>query len=284
MQGYSDCAKEDNKLKDLYYIGEAAEILNISTQTLRYYDKIGILQPAYTDSNTGYRKYTYDQVSYADRIRHLQGLGLNLEEIHSAIQENDVNMLIDMLLKKAEQTRRDMENLSNLQKELEWYVHYYRYIPETKSLRDLPFISREGDRYLLAEPVMENDATYGIGHKLMRRKNSNAYKRLTYLRQNGYLLDYEKLRAGELAPTNYFVMLREKPAFENQYIKHIPAGIYFCLRTKLLSEPIPAEIINQYIQPSEKPPVVIANEYEDNFIDFKNCPYELQILITPEKK
>ncbi len=50
-------------------IGEVARLFNISKDTLRYYDKIGILKPEVNKEN-GYRFYD---------IRHLEQLGLILE-------------------------------------------------------------------------------------------------------------------------------------------------------------------------------------------------------------
>ena len=35
-------------------IGQVAQIKGVHVKSLRYYDKIGILKPAYTDPNTGF--------------------------------------------------------------------------------------------------------------------------------------------------------------------------------------------------------------------------------------
>ena len=37
-------------MKDRYTIGEVAELLNMSPQSLRFYDKAGVVVPAYTQS------------------------------------------------------------------------------------------------------------------------------------------------------------------------------------------------------------------------------------------
>ena len=42
-------------MKDRYTIGEVAALLNISPQTLRFYDKNGVVVPYCTDPKTGYR-------------------------------------------------------------------------------------------------------------------------------------------------------------------------------------------------------------------------------------
>ena len=57
--------KEDNRLLK---IGEVARLNRISTDTLRYYDKIGLFRPQFVEPN-GYRCYT---------ARHLLDLDLIL--------------------------------------------------------------------------------------------------------------------------------------------------------------------------------------------------------------
>ena len=60
--------------KNQYSIGEVAALLNISPQTLRFYDKSGVVVPDFIDQKTGYRYYSYDQISYISRVRYLQQL------------------------------------------------------------------------------------------------------------------------------------------------------------------------------------------------------------------
>ncbi|WP_066369112.1 MerR family DNA-binding transcriptional regulator [Neobacillus fumarioli] len=39
-------------------IGEMAKLRKVTVETLRHYDKIGLLKPYYVDPNTGYRYYS----------------------------------------------------------------------------------------------------------------------------------------------------------------------------------------------------------------------------------
>ena len=42
---------------ELLSIGEAAKLKQVSVKSLRYYETIGILKPAYVDPSSGYRYY-----------------------------------------------------------------------------------------------------------------------------------------------------------------------------------------------------------------------------------
>lgn len=70
-----------NIKKDLFTIKEFSQLTNISTDTLRYYDKIGIFKPSYRDNNTRYRYYTLNEFEEIGVIQTLQLFGLTLKEI-----------------------------------------------------------------------------------------------------------------------------------------------------------------------------------------------------------
>lgn len=69
-------------------IGEIADRAGVTTKTVRYYERLGILpQPARTDS--GYRTYGDDALTRLRFIREAQSTGLTLTEIHSILELKD---------------------------------------------------------------------------------------------------------------------------------------------------------------------------------------------------
>ena len=66
-------------------IGELAEVVGVSTKTIRYYESIGLLaEPERTPS--GYRDYGPDAVERLGFIRDAQASGLTLAEIASVLE------------------------------------------------------------------------------------------------------------------------------------------------------------------------------------------------------
>ena len=45
-------------MEKFYTIGETAKLANVTTETLRHYDRIGLISPCKTDEWTGYRYYS----------------------------------------------------------------------------------------------------------------------------------------------------------------------------------------------------------------------------------
>lgn len=62
-------------------IGEFSKRCEVTIQTLRWYDKLGLLVPDYIDKYTGYRYYSAEKITEIQRITALKDIGFSLEEI-----------------------------------------------------------------------------------------------------------------------------------------------------------------------------------------------------------
>ena len=143
----------------------------------------------------------------------------------------------------------------------------------------LPYQQRETERYILAEPFRPGEDIYGTaGQRLTRLRHSPPFEKAHFLRQTGYLLDFQALLRGSIVPTHYFVYLRERPAAEHPGLMTLPAGNWLCMQSRILAEPFPGPELKRYFRDQETPRLVVANEYEDNFRSFRNCIYEVQIF------
>ncbi|MBZ6526756.1 MerR family transcriptional regulator [Aerococcaceae bacterium DSM 111021] len=75
-----------------YSIGELAKLAGISTRTLRHYDAIDLLKPAYIDEN-GYRIYSENEVKMLQQIMFYREFDITLEEIHEIINSSEFDRL-----------------------------------------------------------------------------------------------------------------------------------------------------------------------------------------------
>jgi DNA-binding transcriptional MerR regulator len=60
----------------------------LTVRTLRYYDQIGLFRPS-GHSDSGYRLYTQTDITRLQQILSLKELGLSLEQIYHADDENE---------------------------------------------------------------------------------------------------------------------------------------------------------------------------------------------------
>jgi DNA-binding transcriptional MerR regulator len=77
-------------------IGQAAELLGVSTKTLRHYEKVGLIQPQREEN--GYRRYAPEDILRMHRIRQLQNLGLSLERVRQVLDGHDDEALWSAVL------------------------------------------------------------------------------------------------------------------------------------------------------------------------------------------
>jgi DNA-binding transcriptional MerR regulator len=104
----------------MFKIGEFSRLSRVSVRMLRHYDRLGLLTPSQTDSFTGYRYYSADQLPRLNRILALRDLGFSLEQIAGILDEDlSTDQLFGMLkLKRAEveeQMQLEQQKLARLE-------------------------------------------------------------------------------------------------------------------------------------------------------------------------
>ena len=267
-------------MKDLYSIGEVAKIMGVSIQTLRYYSSINLLQPKYTNPATGYRYYSVNQLHFIDRIKYLQKLGLSLDEIKKVILDNNIPELLALLDKHKNRCLDEINKLHDVIDSIEWYKNYFTYVNED-NINDNFYSLHIEKRYLVAVPF-ENKTNEETHIELHEIKNSEKFRNLKYVRQFSLILDYESLINCNLNRKYLGMFIKEPPSFSSENIIEIPEGDYLCFKARILSETWNPYFAKLFFNGKNTPPIVLANEYEDNLYDYSRCVYEVQMLIPNE--
>ncbi len=269
-------------MKDKYTIGETAKLLGVSTQTLRYYDKINLLVPQFVDSQSGYRYYTYNQFHYIDKIKYLQKFGLSLDEIKNILDCKDISLLVKALNKKKQEKLIEIEELRTNIKDLDWYIDYFMYI-ENNNMEDLIYKKTLPERYVIKIPCRYYEPLSSMEIRLAEHKSKPEYADLRFHRQYGYYLDFPTFMKREFRPKEYFVFLNKRPDIPKDLYSELPAGEYFCMKTQILHENWTTDLLKKRLQPQEESPLTIALEFEDNLDDWHDAWYEVQIFNATTK-
>lgn len=80
----------------LYTAGELAKLIGVTSRTVRYYDKKGILKPI-DYSKGGYRLYDNNSAMKLQKIRMLQYAGLSLEDIFTIVENQNEESITEIL-------------------------------------------------------------------------------------------------------------------------------------------------------------------------------------------
>lgn len=139
-------------------IGEFASLRNVDRKSLRYYERIGALVPAYIDKSTKYRYYKIEQLVDLDTILMCLKLGIPLKEI-GKYKKADGTLNIYQLFYDGKQKANEIQaQLYITMKRLESSIHsietsepykniltpYKRHIKERCILR-MPFPKTEDE-------------------------------------------------------------------------------------------------------------------------------------------
>lgn len=73
-------------------IGELASAVDVSTDTIRYYERRGLL-PRAGSTRAGYRQYIEEQIELLRFIKQAQSLGFSLDEIKELLPEKGASLL-----------------------------------------------------------------------------------------------------------------------------------------------------------------------------------------------
>lgn len=99
-------------MKKFFSVGEAARAARTTSETLRHYDRIGLVKPSKKDEWTNYRYYTEQDIVRLNTVRALQLMDLPLREIKEVLEYDDLERIVDFL---AQAEKRADEKISALQ-------------------------------------------------------------------------------------------------------------------------------------------------------------------------
>ena len=84
-------------MKKYFSIGEAAKAVHTTSETLRHYDRIGLVKPSKKDEWTNYRYYTEQDIVRLNTVRALQLMDLSLQEIKKVLEYDDLEKIVEFL-------------------------------------------------------------------------------------------------------------------------------------------------------------------------------------------
>lgn len=212
-------------------IGQMAELNHVSEQTLRLYDKEGLLVPRCVDPVTGYRYYHIIQSAKLDLIQNMKVYGMTLRQIRSFLDSNDPAALRALLTEQAdsigERIRQLRRSQSAITRTLDNYRRYeamprngeifLEYIPERRIFRyscDVNYFDQDESGY---EYMLRQMKTNLVANNMP----------LSYFTNIGTIIRREHLVPDALFSNEVFLFVDEDDS--SQAMETLPAASYLCL-------------------------------------------------------
>lgn len=212
-------------------IGQMAELNHISEQTLRLYDREGLLKPRYTDEKTGYRYYHITQSARLDLIQNMKVYGMTLRRIRAFLDNNDADSLQKLLLEQAAHVDERIEQLSRSRAAiLRTLDNFKRYeaMPRNGEIFVEFIPERHIYRYTCDVNYFDQDE---IGYEYMLRQMKqhlvNNNMPLSYFSNIGTIIRKEQLLSGTMFSNEVFLFVDGKDEAHGSEL--IPAATYVCL-------------------------------------------------------
>ena len=105
--------------RGLFQIGDIAKLFRLSVGTLRHYEKLGLLQPEYIDSETGYRYYSTRQFESLNTIRYLRVLDTPLDQIADFLHNRDIENIQELLHQQKEAVIKKRKELEIIERKID---------------------------------------------------------------------------------------------------------------------------------------------------------------------
>lgn len=213
-------------------IGQMAKLNHISEQTLRLYDREGLLSPLYRDEKNGYRYYDIRQSAQLDTIQYMKALGMPLKEIRTHMKQWDMGRVRQLLRQNRDAIDERIREL-NLQKRaiertLDSYERYESAPPDGAIV--LEYIPKR-QMYVTSASVNFYDYDIAEYEKILRNlKEDMAAHEISpfYFANAGTILRRENFMKRHLYSTEVFVFV-DREYVEEDLITVIPASPYLCI-------------------------------------------------------
>lgn len=188
-------------------IGEMAKLRGVTVDTLRHYDKIGLLKPYYTDPDTGYRYYSISQYEVLGTIKELRRIGFSLEEIKDFLTNRTVKKSVQFLQQSMDRIQEKIRELQAIHSiMMNRLTHIERFLESYKDSDIVVKHFEEREYIQLARPVKWADT-------------EEAYFGFPELenRIGGMIPVLASNRFGDFIPREYFDQVRQATDFTDSF-------------------------------------------------------------------
>ncbi len=216
------------KKENLLSIGALSKQTGVHIKSLRYYDSLGILRPAYIDPNSGYRYYSLQQIPVVDAIQLCVDLDIPLKHFTDYYLDSSSQIHYGKLIERGtalakEKIQAIQERLAKLEK-MRSEIERGELIQRSDGMVRCSFPAMN----LLLAPYPENDAEMKVlvlFHRLVRTAESNG---LTVNYFSGQLLHCQ----GSQRELLFYIGVDIPDGVQNfpGNLLRLPAGEYLCCK------------------------------------------------------
>ncbi len=248
-------------MKDYYKINEISKLYGIGADSLRYYERIGVLKPRRGEN--GYRLYSLKDIYKLNIIRDLRRLDFSMKQIKEYLDYQSIGNTLALLRNEQELIQKQLENLRTAKSAIRFRIDNLKALSEitagsfmVKSFPDRPCLQ------LNTEITRDEEADFAI--KKLQWKHGNKVHDLGN-QSIGAIPSMEDFYKGVYGVFHSVFFILEQKAKEYDFI--LPAGQYisYFYRGEYQQSPDRIREVLRYIKDNGKE--ILEGPYELYHID-----------------
>ncbi|MCD8036235.1 MAG: MerR family transcriptional regulator [Clostridiales bacterium] len=258
-------------MKDYLTISEFAKLRGVNINSLLYYEKLGILLPAYIDPKNKYRYYASEQLSTLDIILLCISLDIPLKDLKEYQDENaywQKKMLEDGKRITEDKIRRMQLDLSKIEYSLNCQQEQQKY-SECKGIYKREISSR----FFITEEYFgpfSNITQFGrISTELFDYAEKKGFSTVL---PSGFMFSFD---GDEISQFLFYEVLPTDK--KDDKIIEIPKGLYSCLQTKFEPDTDHIAFLEQHFGVSVNRIAIVSNLIRDR-LQFNSRYNEIQVI------
>ena len=216
-------------MKEKLSIGEFARLRNITTETLRHYDRIGLLKPFEVDAKTGYRYYSILQDEKLGTIKELRQLGMSIDEIQIYFDNRNLKQSINILKDKHCKLKNRIKELQHLEESISEKIEHLQDISQVTNFEEIVIKEIKEREIVTFDKQINNDIDLSYAFPELENILKEASP-IVGSNRIGFIIKPKNLKSNEYNESVVlFLFIKDKENIDEKYIRRVPKGIYACM-------------------------------------------------------
>ncbi len=251
-------------MEEKFLIGELSKVFDISTDTLRYYDKIGLLKSD-CDSNNSYRYYSVEKFFILSRILFLKNLDIPLRDIKNYLHNQKTDHLLKLLKNEEAEIDNRINRLMNLKAKITNKIDLIE--GADKHINQIR-VERLPERCGVFINIKNIDDEYEIKRSF---KEHEAHLKISSWLIEGQIytsISKDDVLKGSFSKFNYFIEVLSIKEDESNQLKVLPENEYACIVFCGSYSKIEYyyKMLIQWIEENDY--IIIGDSIEKNIVDY----------------
>lgn len=208
-------------MEKFFSIGQAAKMTQMTSETLRHYDRIGLVQPSRVDEWTGYRYYSKQDVVRLHTVRALQRMDLSLQEIKEVLEYDELEEIVDFLNRAEKKAEEKIAALEYSKKKIQSVRAEYEKMLQQRQSATVAFTKEFPERVIMLSQTLQTPTLENLWNYL-----SHFYDQVDPSQRDDFAFEDLAGIYTEQGKSYLFALcIRYQDA---DSLKTLPAGTYLC--------------------------------------------------------